>query len=88
MKPREMDEVAEPAGPVYLWNPAVSRFDGPRLRLAIVSRGWTVAEFARASRVDIGSVHNAIKGKRLRDSTVIRMFETLEKRVPMSIAHN
>ncbi|GEM_PF-5283433 len=75
----------EPAR-TYLWNPYVRRFDGPSLRLAIVARGWTVKEFARAAAVDVGSVNNAIAGKRLRDATVIRMFEALQKREPMPVA--
>ena len=71
-----------------LWNPEVRRFDGPRLRLAIIARGWTVREFARAAKVDVASVNNAIRGNRLRDSTVIRMFEALQKREPMSVAQD
>jgi hypothetical protein len=72
----------------HLWNPDVRRFDGPRLRLAIISRGWTVSEFARAAKVDVASVNNAIRGNRLRDSTVIHMFEALQKREPMSVAQD
>ena len=76
------------SGRPKLWNPEIRRFDGPRLRLAIVSRGWTVREFARAARIDVGSVNNAIRGKKLRDATVIRMFETLQKREPMSVTED
>lgn len=83
-------ETRDDATPVrqWLWNPQVRRFDGPRLRLAILSRGWTVGEFARVAKIDVSSVNNAIRGKRLRDSTVIRMFETLQKREAMSVTQD
>lgn len=80
----------EPSGwealPAPLWRPETRAFDGPRLRRAIVARGWTVPEFAKASRVHVASLYNALKGRRVRDATTIRIFETLEKREPMSVA--
>jgi predicted transcriptional regulator len=66
-----------------LWSAETSAFDGARLRRAIVSRGWTVPEFARAARIHAASAYNAVNGRQVRDSTAIRIFETLEKRQPM-----
>jgi predicted transcriptional regulator len=72
---------------IGLWDPCKGAFDGPALRRAIVSRGWTPHEFARATRLNVGSIYNAMRGKRVRDATVIRVFEVLEKRDPMRVAH-
>jgi predicted transcriptional regulator len=69
-----------------LWSPETRSFDGVRLRRAIVARGWTVSEFARAARLNVQSVYNALSGKPVRDGTAIRIFETLEKRAPMMSA--
>jgi predicted transcriptional regulator len=69
-----------------LWNAETRAFDGPRLRRAIVARGWTVAEFAGAARVRTASLYNALSGRPVRDGTAIRIFEALEKRNPMGIA--
>jgi len=44
------------------------------------------SDFARAAHVHPASVYNALNGSRVRDSTAIRIFETLEKRQPMSVA--
>ena len=70
----------------WLWNAETRAFDGPRLRRAIIARGWTTSEFARAARVNVASVYNALSGRRVRDGTAIRIFETLEKRNPMMVA--
>jgi predicted transcriptional regulator len=69
-----------------LWSAATGGFDGPALRRAIVARGWTVPEFARAARMNSASLYNALRGRRVRDSTAIRIFDTLEKRSPMGVA--
>ena len=69
-----------------LWSAETRAFNGPPLRRAIVARGWTTAEFARMARVNVASVYNALSGRRVRDGTAIRIFETLEKRNPMMVA--
>lgn len=69
-----------------LWDPQTRAFDGPRLRRAIVARGWTVAEFARIAHIHVASAYNAVAGKRVRDETAIRVFESLDKREPMRSA--
>jgi predicted transcriptional regulator len=70
----------------WLWSAEARAFDGPRLRRAIIARGWTTSEFAKAARVNVASVYNALSGRRVRDGTAIRIFETLEKREPMMVA--
>ncbi len=69
-----------------LWSPETRSFDGARLRRAIVARGWTVPEFARAAKLNAQSIYNALSGKTVRDGTAIRVFETPEKREPMASA--
>jgi hypothetical protein len=69
-----------------LWDAGTGSFHGSSLRRAIVARGWTAYEFSRMSKLNVGSVYNAIRGKAVRDATAIRIFETLEKRPPMEIA--
>jgi predicted transcriptional regulator len=68
-----------------LWDATAGAFVGANLRRSIVARGWTVPDFARASRLDPGSVYGAIQGRRVRDATAIRIFETLERRSPMTV---
>ena len=77
---------SEPPGGAGLWDANVHGFRGAVLQRAILARGWTVSDFARAARVHPASVYNALNGSRVRDSTAIRIFETLEKRQPMSVA--
>jgi predicted transcriptional regulator len=69
-----------------LWDARSGAFDGVRLRRAIVARGWTVPEFARAAKLHVQSIYNALSGKTVRDGTAICIFETLEKRQPMMSA--
>lgn len=69
-----------------LWDPVRRAFHGPRLHQAILARGWTMDEFARATKLHAGSVYNAVRGHRVRDVTAIRIFEALEKRSPMTVA--
>jgi hypothetical protein len=69
-----------------LWDPITGAFVGVRLHRAIVARGWTLPEFALVTRLHLGSVYNAVKGKAVRDATAIRIFEALEKRRPMMVA--
>ncbi len=68
-----------------LWDSAQGAFYGSSLHRSIVARGWTVQDFARASRLNPASVYNAMRGRRVRDTTAIRIFETLERRPPMSV---
>jgi predicted transcriptional regulator len=68
-----------------LWDAAQGAFYGSILHQSIVARGWTIKDFARASRLDPGSVYHAIHGGRVRDATAIRIFQTLERRPPMTI---
>jgi predicted transcriptional regulator len=77
---------SEAPGGAGLWDETVHGFRGAVLQRAILARGWTVSDFARAAHVHPASVYNALNGSRVRDSTAIRIFETLEKRQPMSVA--
>lgn len=72
--------------PTALWSSETRAFDGPRLRRAIVARGWSVHDFAGIARVNVASLYNALSGRPVRDTTAIRIFEALEKRQPMTIA--
>ena len=65
-----------------LWSAEIRGFDGDRLHLAILSRGWTVDEFARTARLHPASVYNALRSRRIRDATALRIFETLDRRTP------
>lgn len=68
-----------------LWDPHGECFDGPRLRLAILSRGWTVEEFAALMRRHPNTVRNLLRGHKCMPRTAIRVFETLERRQPMGV---
>lgn len=68
-----------------LWHPEDGRFDPGRLRRAIVSRGWTVTEFAQVARIYPGTLYRALTGRPTNDGTAIRIFQTLEKRRPMDM---
>jgi len=68
-----------------LWDATSGTFVGANLRRSILARGWTIPDFARSSRIDPGSVYAAIHGRRVRDATAIRIFETLERRSPMTV---
>lgn len=65
-----------------LWNPMTGQFDPPRLRLAIVVRGWTADDFAREAECGRTSVYKALQGKGVRDATAIAIFRTLARREP------
>jgi hypothetical protein len=79
-------EVSDTSKGVGLWDENIHSFRGAALRRAILARGWTIPDFARATRLHTASVYNAVKGRPVRDSTAIRIFEALEKREPMSVA--
>jgi len=69
-----------------LWNPATGIFDPAQLRLAIVLRGWTVAEFGKAAQVSRGCLYSALAGGGVADRTAIRIFRTLAEREPLSLS--
>lgn len=67
------------------WNPKTGIFDAAQLRLAIVMRGWTVAEFANTARISNGCIHSVLLGSGVTDRTAIRIFQTLATREPYSL---
>lgn len=67
------------------WNPQTGIFDASQLRLAIVMRGWTVGEFAKAAKVSHGCLYSALIGCGVTDRTAIRIFQTLAAREPYSL---
>jgi lambda repressor-like predicted transcriptional regulator len=67
-----------------LWDPASGRFNMVRLRAAIVSRGWTVAEFAATAEVSRACLYNALRAWATSDRTAIRIAATLATREPMA----
>ena len=70
-----------------LWNRATRSFDGPMLHRALIARGYTVDAFAEDSGVKRWTLYNALKGRRIRDETAIKIFRTLEKRNPMPVVY-
>lgn len=70
---------------VSFWNPQSGIFDARKLRMAIILRGWTVVEFARAAGMSPACMYNALSGNGVNDRTAIRIFRGLSQREPMSI---
>jgi hypothetical protein len=68
-----------------LWDPASGRFNAVRLRAAIVSRGWTVGEFAAAAGVSRACLYNALRAWSASDRTAIRIATTLATREPLAV---
>lgn len=68
-----------------LWSAASGRFHPVQLRAAIVSRGWTVAEFAGAAGVSRAGLYNALRGWAASDRTAIRIATTLATREPLAL---
>jgi hypothetical protein len=68
-----------------LWNPASGQFATALLRAAIVSRGWTVGEFAATAGIGRASVYRALGGRAVSDRTVIRIVAALELRSPCGL---
>lgn len=66
------------------WDPASGRFDPVRLRAAIVSRGWTVREFAATARISRACLYNALRAWSTSDRTAIRIATTLATREPLA----
>jgi hypothetical protein len=77
----------EQAGPSQgdrgLWSPLTGAFRGPRLRRAIVSRGWTAQEFAVAAGLTSASIYSALRGHKVRDRTALKIFRALAHREPI-----
>jgi hypothetical protein len=68
-----------------LWDPASGRFNAVRLRAAIVSRGWTVSEFAAAAGVSRACLYNALRAWSASDRTAISIATTLATREPLAV---
>jgi hypothetical protein len=68
-----------------LWDPASGRFNAVRLRAAIVSRGWTVAQFAATAGVSRACLYNALRAWATSDRTAIRIATTLAMRDPLTM---
>jgi hypothetical protein len=83
-KPRVTTSETSRAEPPF-WNPRTGIFDPAQLRLAIVMRGWTVAEFAKVARIGRASLYHALLGAGVADRTAIRIFQTLATREPFSL---
>ncbi len=73
------------SSPPPFWNPRTGIFDPAQLRMAIVMRGWTAAEFAKAAKVSHGCLYSALLGSGVTDRTAIRIFQTLASRDPFSL---
>jgi predicted transcriptional regulator len=67
------------------WNPQTGIFDAAQLRLAIVMRGWTVGEFAKAAKISHGCIYGALLGCGVTDRTALRVFQTLATREPYGL---
>lgn len=76
---------AHSAGRSTLWSAASGSFDGPLLRRAIVARGWTAQEFAEASGLTPASIYSALRGRRVRDRTALKIFRALARREPSAV---
>jgi hypothetical protein len=70
---------------IELWSPATRAFDGPRLRRALVSRGWTAPEFATAAALTPASIYSALRGHPVRDRTALKIFRTLARRERLAL---
>jgi hypothetical protein len=65
-----------------LWSPHSGAFNGPRLRRALVARGWTAQEFAASAGITSASIYSALRSHRVRDRTAIKIFRALARREP------
>jgi hypothetical protein len=68
------------------WDPVTGSFNGPRLHMAIVARGWTLQEFAADAEIREATLYSAVRGRPVQDRTAIRVFRTLAGRQPIRIA--
>jgi hypothetical protein len=74
-----------PSNEAPFWNQRSGVFDGAQLRLAIVIRGWTVAEFAATAKISPACLYNALGGTGISDRTAIRIFQALALRQPLPL---
>jgi predicted transcriptional regulator len=65
------------------WNPRSGAFDGGQLRMAIVMRGLTIAEFAALCGVSLACLYRALAGYGVTDRITIRIFDGLRRRHPL-----
>lgn len=65
-----------------LWDPRTGRFDAPLLRTAMVLRGWTPDEFARAAGIGRTTIYKVLAGDGVRDRTAIAIFQGLALKRP------
>jgi len=70
---------------VRLWSASTSSFNGPMLRRAIITRGWTAQEFAEACDLTAACIYSALRGRRVRDRTALKIFRGLTRRQPSTV---
>jgi hypothetical protein len=68
-----------------LWSAVTGSFDGPGLRRAIVTRGWTPQEFAVVAGLTSASIYSSLRGHRVRDRTALKVFRALARREPTAV---
>lgn len=66
-----------------LWDAASGRFNPVALRAAIVSRGWTVRDFATTAGISRACLYNVLRRHAASDRTVVRVAATLVTRDPL-----
>lgn len=67
-----------------LWDPDARAFDGGALRFAMVMRRWTATDLASAADMNVKSVYDALRGRRVNDRTALRIFKALAIREPIT----
>ncbi len=65
-----------------LWNPMSGRFDPARLRRAMVLRGWTVDDLARAAGIGRTTAYKTVAGHGVRDKISIKVLAALGRQQP------
>jgi len=78
-----MTTLSTPMAARLNWDPDTRRFDGAALRAAIVSRGWTVRQFAVAAEISPACMYNVLRSRRTSDQTTIAINTTLATRQPL-----
>ncbi len=63
------------------------RFATDALWLALIARDFTPQQFAEKAGLEVSSVYNALKGRRVRRTTALKIFKALESRRPMNIVY-
>lgn len=72
--------------PATLYDGATHCFDGARLRAAILARGISAAEAPDRAGISENTLLRALRGERVSDRTVIRLYRLLEAHEPMQVA--